>query len=65
MSTQDKTGDKLAESIRMAKTDTSSVKKSVVKKKPVTKKKTPAVNESTAVPEASSHFQSGRRVWPD
>ena len=78
MSTNDKTGDQLANTIRKAKTGSTSTptaataaapekKAPAAKKSAPVKKKTasPAAKKSDAPKQGSQGFQHGRRVWPD
>lgn len=75
MSTNDKTGDQLANTIRKAKTGststpTASKPAAPAEKAPVAKKTAPVKKKSTSPAakksdESSQGFQHGRRVWPD
>ncbi len=80
MSSNDKTGDQLANTIRQAKTGTTAspadkpsapakapVKKAPAKKASTAKKKAarPAVKKTDAPKQTAAIFQHGRRVWPD
>lgn len=80
MSTNDKTGDQLANTIRKAKTGTAAtqatasaakpaapVKKAPAKKAAPAKKKAarPAAKNTEAPQPASGSFKHSRRVWPD
>lgn len=77
MSTTDRTGDQLANTIRKAKAGSTETpapakpaapaKKAVAKKAAPAKKKStsPAVKKVTASRQKADSFQHGRRVWPD
>lgn len=77
MSTTDKTGDQLANTIRKAKTGPTEspapaktaapAKKVAAKKAAPAKKKTasPAAKKATATKQVADSLQFGRRVWPD
>ena len=65
MSTQDKTGDQLAETIRRAKAKSAPVKKRVPVKKAVATKQLVKEEVSQAAEDDAVKFSHGRRVWPD
>lgn len=78
MTTSDKTGDQLANTIRKAKTGSSSTPKAdkpeaTAKKAPPAKKAAPvkkkaaasAAKKAEATQQVAQGFQHGRRVWPD
>jgi hypothetical protein len=65
MSTQDKTGDQLAETIRKAKAKSAPEKKRVPVKKAVATKKSAKEEVSQPAEENTVKFTHGRRVWPD
>ncbi len=77
MSTTDKTGDQLANTIRKAKTGSTETptpskpaapaKKAAVKKAVPVKKKTarPETKNATASRQKADSYQHGQRVWPD